>query len=432
MVELDVTIKNVQETLGAVNSFGSYGYDGEIPLGLHRLAWTQSETDAMQHIAKAAELYGAKITWDKAGNLHAELAGSTGKFLAMGSHLDTVNPGGHYDGALGVADALEVLRTIAETPGERSLGFRLIVMRGEENSYGKSLKGSAAMFGELDPKYLEGTDTSKFDGNWLLRAAMQAQGADPKAIENQEALFTNTDRDNCVGYLEVHIEQDSVLSKKNVPIGIVNAISGSTRPVVCWTGETGHTAQDRGLVTRDAIRAGAESLTAIYAHVDAERRFSPSLTVACGDAHSQGGGKTKYAGSYTASLDIRSPENDARAKIASELLAICDTFSQKHGVTLQLLDQPNIDGLPMLDAPYQDILKRAAQSLDIETATLPSRASHDALWFGLKGVRTVMLFVRDLGGVSHVPDERIDPIDNAKAVEVAKRFYWELESQHRD
>ena len=69
----------------------------------------------------------------------------------IGSHIDSVPNGGWLDGALGVMGALETLRSIAEA-GTPPCTVTLVDWADEEGArFGRSLFGSSAVCGTLDP-----------------------------------------------------------------------------------------------------------------------------------------------------------------------------------------------------------------------------------------------------------------------------------------
>lgn len=82
--------------------------------GVHRPALSEAHLNARQWFVKEARRAGFDTSVDGAGNHTATLncGMSGGKTLFIGSHLDTVPCGGRFDGALGVAAALEVLRGV--------------------------------------------------------------------------------------------------------------------------------------------------------------------------------------------------------------------------------------------------------------------------------------------------------------------------------
>ena len=111
---------------------------------------------------------------DAAGNTWATAPGADERFVIVGGHLDSVPNGGWLDGALNVVAGLEVLRALA--PEERPFTLKLVDWADEEGArFGRSLLGSSAAAGTLDPEAVRGlTDR---DGT-ALPDALAAHGVD--------------------------------------------------------------------------------------------------------------------------------------------------------------------------------------------------------------------------------------------------------------
>ncbi len=147
--------------------------------GAKRLAWSPDWTVAREWLlGKLDEIDGVSVDRDEAGNLWAELPGdgSTEGFVIVGSHIDAVPSGGWLDGALGVMAALEVLRTLAAAAAPSPVAVRLVDWADEEGArFGRSLVGSSAVAGTLDPDDVRDLRDA---GGMRLQDAMAAVGVD--------------------------------------------------------------------------------------------------------------------------------------------------------------------------------------------------------------------------------------------------------------
>ena len=172
------------------------------PDGARRLCWTPEWQKARDWLrARLAEL-PCTIEIDQAGNLWATLAGQTPDVVVVGSHIDSVPHGGWLDGCLGITSALEMLRLYAQTPPPATL--RLVDWADEEGArFGRSLFGSSATAGTLDPDSVRGLKDRE---GIALPDALAACGVDlDRALESGSRLS------DVKAYLEVHIEQGPVL-----------------------------------------------------------------------------------------------------------------------------------------------------------------------------------------------------------------------------
>src|SRR5262249_27471203 len=149
-----------------------------------------------------------RVEVDEAGNLWAYLDGERPETVVVGSHLDSVPEGGWLDGALGVMAALEVLRAEAAA-GTPPVTVALVDFADEEGArFGRSLFGSSAVAGTLDPNAVR--DLTDHDGRRLVDV-VAAHGVDlDRARESGSRL------DGVHAYLELHIEQGPVLEREGL------------------------------------------------------------------------------------------------------------------------------------------------------------------------------------------------------------------------
>jgi len=126
--------------------------------GAQRVCWSETWREARAFLTGLLAEIEIEPETDEAGNLWARLEGadSAAPALALGSHVDSVPDGGWLDGALGVMAAVGVLRAHASAGGPaRSL--LLVDWADEEGArFGRSLFGSSAFAGTLDPAEMRG------------------------------------------------------------------------------------------------------------------------------------------------------------------------------------------------------------------------------------------------------------------------------------
>ena len=91
-----------------------------------------------------------------------------------------------------------------------------------------------------------------------MRDALTKFGLDPEHIGAAARA-----RRELHAYVELHIEQGPVLEQKNLPVGVVTAISGATRLAVSMTGMAGHAGTVPMALRRDALAGAAECIVAI-------------------------------------------------------------------------------------------------------------------------------------------------------------------------
>ena len=117
-------------------------------------------------------------------SLGADSRGQRPETVVIGSHIDSVPNGGWLDGALGVMAALETLRSIAEQ-GTPPCTVTLVDWADEEGArFGRSLFGSSAVCGTLDPDAVR--DLRDADGI-RLEDALAAHDVDARSCARRRA-----------------------------------------------------------------------------------------------------------------------------------------------------------------------------------------------------------------------------------------------------
>ncbi len=202
---------------------------------------------------------GMSVHNDAVGNVigryEAQQPGA--KTLLLGSHLDTVQNAGRYDGILGVMVALICVERL-HARGERlPFAIEVLAFADEEGlRYHSAYIGSSAMTGTFDPDILRLTDTNGV----TMSDAIHAYGGDP----DPRLLCTpRWQTGDLLGYCEVHIEQGPVLESRNLPVAVVSGIAGQDRIKLSFTGELGHAGTVPMSLRKDALCAAAEFMLAV-------------------------------------------------------------------------------------------------------------------------------------------------------------------------
>ena len=353
---------------------------------------------------------------DAAGNLVGRLPGSDpdAGTLLLGSHLDTVRDAGAFDGPLGVIAAIECVARLRAQ--EVSLPFSVDVLGFSDEEglrFGTAYLGSRAVAGTLDPATLALADA---DGV-TVREALAAFGAGPEpAARRGEQLL---------GYVELHIEQGPVLEQRGTPVGVVTAIAGATRAEVTFIGRAGHA----GTVPMELRRDAACALAELVLAVEQTGRAEPGLVATVGRLAVLPGAPNVIPGSATGSLDVRHADDAVRASAVARLREHAGTIAAARGLELAW-EQRMATAAVATDPQLTALLAEAVAARRLPDIRLASGAGHDAVALSdLTGV--TMLFVRCAGGVSHRPDEAVDPADVAVALDVLDGFLRRLAESRR-
>src|SRR4051794_6419450 len=206
-----------------------------------RLAWTREDLEAADWFARRAAAIGRRMERDPAGNLWALPADDDRPWWATGSHLDTVERGGRFDGALGVAAAFAVAAR---------LPVAVISFADEEGArFNTPTFGSRALTGRLDVDDALG----RLDRHGaLLGDAMSEAGVDPDGVRDAPAWL-----EKLRGFLELHIDQTRDLAAAGAPAGPVARLAARMRLQAELLGHADHAGTTRRGERHDALAAAA-------------------------------------------------------------------------------------------------------------------------------------------------------------------------------
>jgi beta-ureidopropionase / N-carbamoyl-L-amino-acid hydrolase len=397
---------------------------GRGPAGTTRLAWTAEDAAACDWFREQAAAAGLRAERDPAGNLWA-VPGVPPPWWALGSHLDTVREGGSYDGALGVACALEVAAR-SEAP------VAVISFADEEGArFNTPTFGSRALCGTLDTAVLE-----RADGEGMrLADAMAAVGIDPVGLPAAPEWLARLR-----GFLELHVDQTPDLARAERPAGVVRGLVARLRLRADLEGRAGHTGTTPPAERRDALAAAARLIVAAHdaakqppqaGHADTAEPAHPGLADAAEPAHPglvvtaprievEPNALTTIAARASVWLDARAPDPGEIAAWRARLERSAGGLGA--GVSLSVESQsPPSEFDPGLRAR----LLALADRLGEPAPELDCYAGHDA---GILSARlpAAMVLVRNPAGISHSPDEEVDLADAAFAAELLLRLVEEL------
>lgn len=384
--------------------------------GWWRPAFGPEEREAHAVFGEHARDLGLTTKTDAVGNTTAELAGASGgRALASGSHLDSVPRGGGFDGVAGVAAALEVARILREEGGTRR-PYRIFVFGGEEGArFGMPCIGSRVATGAIGAGTLE-TLTDR-------RGLSVAECARDVGLSPGRAAEAAWPADSLHAFVELHIEQGRVLEGRGAAIGIVDAIAGSTRIELTFTGNADHSGATPMPLRQDALVGAGEFI------VEVENRAYPYRTAVAtvGDLDVEPGSFTTVPGVARLSLDVRDSDSERQRELAEELIDEALRIASRRSLELSaalVSDQSPV----VLHKPVREQLALAASQTGETFRILASGASHDAAHVA-KIAPTGMVFVPSRHGKSHTPEEWSSVEDIARGAEVIARALKALDLQ---
>ena len=336
---------------------------------------------------------GLTVHRDPAGNLIGTLAGPR-PALVSGSHTDTVEGGGRFDGPVGVLAALEVARSIQQSGVTLRHELRVVDYLGEEpNDFGMSCIGSRAIAGSLTAEHLGLRDQSER----TLAEAIASAGGDPARIG--DAAWKQGE---VAAAVELHIEQGPVLEDAGVPLAIVTGIVGIERLTATFDGQADHagtTPMDR---RHDALSAAAEAVLAL------ERLAAHGGGVSnTGKIAAEPGALNVVPGHVRIWVELRSIEAQWLDEQHARFEEAAREAGRRRGVGVEVAVLSRTEPVITSDV-VRSAMKSAADGLGLRHLTLPSGAGHDT--GHMAGLGPVgMLFVPSAGGRSHCPEEWTSP-----------------------
>jgi allantoate deiminase len=383
----------------------------ETPDKLTRIFLTPEHRTAADLIMTWMREAGMTAKLDAIGNVcgryEGERPGLPG--LMLGSHYDTVRDAGKWDGPLGVITAISCVADLNKRARRLSFAIEVVAFADEEGvRFASTLLGSRAVAGTFNERVL----TSKDEAGTSMREALVQFGLEPDHIGAAARV-----RGELLAYIELHIEQGPVLEAENLPVGVVTAIAGATRLAAKLTGMAGHAGTVPMALRRDALAGAAECICAIEQLC---REDDGGLVGTVGYIHAMPGATNVIPGQAHFTIDMRAPTDLRRNRSVSEMVRRVEAIAKRRTLDLQLdvtHENRTVPCALWLKAQVAEAV--AAEGYPV--FELASGAGHDGM--AMVDVADVaMLFVRCRGGISHHPDEHVEPADADAGARVLLRL----------
>lgn len=391
---LEISWERLSDELGSLSKIT----DDSRP-GWTRTAFSDVERDSRQWLASRMRDAGLEVRQDSAGNVIGTLAGRhAGPAVVTGSHIDTVDGGGRYDGMVGVLGALEAVKAMREADMTLDHPLRVVGFFGEEaNEFGLAHLGSRAVGGTLLPQHLELHNSEGV----TLAAALQARaGIDPQAC--MKARWAQSEAH---AYVELHIEQGPLLEDHKRSIGLVTGIAGAQRFTASFSGRpdhAGNTPLDR---RSDALCAAAE----LTVSIEQIARDHPDGVATVGVIKVSPGASNVVPGHAELLGDMRSLYSSWLEDRRDETLRAAQAAGESRGVQVSIA-WPSITDPTLFTEPMQRVIGEAITATGHDPMPITSGAGHDAQEMAVI-CPAGMIFIPSHDGRSHCPQEHTDASD---------------------
>jgi len=379
---------------------------GRFEDGVSRLGYSDADLAGRALLMRLITLAGAQPRIDAAGNLFARRSGTDPSLppLLIGSHIDSVPSGGNFDGDLGSLASIEILHLLHTRNITTRRSLEAVVWACEEATFaGRSLNGSRAAAGKLEPGELEHTS-----GGLKKSEAIRRIGGRPDRIE--EARIAPGAYH---AYLELHIEQGGTLEKEKLPIGVVDGIVAVDRYEVEVEGFANHAGTTPMPERQDALIAASKLVLAVRHAVTGEPGRQVG-TVGHFEVHPNA--PNVIPGRVRHSIELRDLSAEKLLRIAERIREQAARIAAESGVRIKLENKVHHEAALATPA-IQDVIQSSAKSLGLPTMHMPSGAGHDAQMMA-QLFPMGMIFVPSRGGISHSPREFTDWADCARGADV--------------
>ena len=242
--------------------------------------------------------------------------------VLVGSHVDTVPNGGHFDGTLGVITAIEVAQIWIETDFVPDRSLEVVIYSDEEGiRFNGGLTGSRIMMGEASSEFLR----DEIDGQGISFAeALEADGLDIELLE-----MAVRKPEDIHAFVELHIEQGKVLEKQDNPVGIVTGIAGPVWLKIQWIGEAGHAGNTPMGHRFDALAAASEFMTKLE---KLPGEYSDTAVATVGKIDVFPGGINVIPGRVELVVDIRDIYLESRDNLLAVIENLAMEIAERRGL----------------------------------------------------------------------------------------------------
>jgi len=391
------TVDNFIELFNKLKSYTDINQSGK---GITRLAYSEVDEEAHQHLIEVMENAGLTVRQDSMGNVFARLTGKNPDLpaIATGSHIDTVPNGGPLDGTLGVVAGLFAILQFEKDELERDV--ELIVFRAEESSrFGFSCIGSKTLSGNIE---LEKWRQNQDDNGINVFQAIEECGYEGTTLE--DCILPDNYLD---GFVELHIEQGRCLEQEEKTIGVVHGIAAPTRFEISVTGHADHSGATPMGIRSDALVATAELIKNIH---DSACRESANGTVGTvGKLAVFPNSMNVIPGSTKFYVDIRGVNKSSIDRVVDSLSVSIQKAKNDNNVKIDLRQISDEEPV-VLDPQICNLIEQNCKTLGFTHMRMLSGAGHDAMYMAQK-YPTAMIFIPSKDGISHHPDEHSETED---------------------
>jgi N-carbamoyl-L-amino-acid hydrolase len=364
------------------------GQIGALPRGgCDRLALTDADRDGRALFAFWCQEAGLAVTVDAMGNMFARREGTDPSLAPVfaGSHLDTQQPGGRFDGPLGVLGALAAIRAIDAAGIAPTRSIEVVNWTNEEGArFFPGLMGSAVFAGALP---LDVAHAAVDRGGRTVAqelARIRFDGAAPMGGRPVDSYF------------ELHIEQGPELEAAGVTIGVVTHSNYSLYADVEWLGDNAHISSMPMLRRRNALVGAAQMIAAID-QIGRVHAANGSASATVIDIWPNNRINIPHRAAF--SYGLIHTDAEGLAQMEAEVARAAEAIAAETGLAFRMLTNRKRD-VVRFDPALTALVEQIATQSGYSVTQMRTKPGHDA--FNMTRLcPTQLIFVPCRDGLSH-------------------------------
>lgn len=400
------------DTIRLIEWLSQFGNDPKG--GVSRLLYTEEWVDAQRALEQYMQEEGFTTYYDEIGNLYGRLEGSQypDETIMSGSHVDTVRNGGKYDGQYGIIAAIMAMKALRQEHGQPLRTLEVVSFAEEEGSrFPYTFWGSKNLAGMAKKEDVQ--EIQDFNGVPFVDAMKQAGFG----FRDESSTLRN----DIKAFVELHIEQGSVLEHEQLSVGVVHSIVGQRRFTIEIHGEANHAGTTPMGYRKDAVHAAGRMIQQI---LDLAQTYGDPLVSTVGKIDVIPNVANVVPGNALFTLDIRHTSKNELIRFTDEVTELMKRTAESLGVEITIDMWMDEDPVPM-NAEIIQVLEKQCEENHIPFKLMHSGAGHDSQIMA-KFVPTAMLFVPSRKGISHNPEEYTSPEHLADGIRALTYALYEL------
>jgi N-carbamoyl-L-amino-acid hydrolase len=394
-------------SLEALGKIGRYDDERAGVAGVNRLALTDADRDGRRHVVALMKELGLAVTVDRIGNVYARREGQRPELapVVMGSHIDSVQTAGRFDGCLGVLGGLEVVRTLNDHGVRTARPVVVAFFTDEEGSrFGTDMLGSAVATGRIP---IEKAYALADRSGASVRGELERIGFLGEASEKLAPPHA---------YLECHIEQGPVLRRAGVDLGVVTGVQAIGWHELSIVGRSAHAGTTPMEMRADPGVAAARIQLAVH-EMATSGRYGDGMRVTMGVLSARPGLVNVVPAEIVCTVDLRNPDDEKMRRAEADVVALYERVAREQGVEITWRKTARTDTVGFSPV-VEERVAEAAAARGLSHQRIVSGAGHDAQEMA-RICRAGMVFVPgENDGISHNPRELSTPEQCANGVNV--------------